>query len=326
MPLRISVISALPSSPTRPKPTQFQTSQTPSKARGGTTHAAVLHASASSLLPHVVPPFFAVISAARRRVRRPPPHDAEHSSHWPHAPGTHATAQSVASSSAGHARPSDDGRVATGRMRSFRPVAATHSDQPLHAPTAQSTCKRRYHRANHRSALGTAVPPAKDEMGRRALTAASNAPLSAAHSVFLRSRRASPPENVVGVVAASRLVYCAIHPQPARRTPAVGKTSDQWAAAPVLVLRVHVGGVDLQAAHRRVPPVPSLRRIAAAAGSPWRPSASRARRSARPALARGRWSPRTAPPVPSNRQRPTHCHCRVERARVFSHVPRNVPA
>jgi hypothetical protein len=32
--------------------------------------------------------------------------------------------------------------VTIGRVRSFRPVCLSHSDQPLHAPTAQSTCRR----------------------------------------------------------------------------------------------------------------------------------------------------------------------------------------
>jgi hypothetical protein len=109
--------------------------------RACTMQAVLLHGSASSVLPHVSPPFFAETSTARRRVRRPPPHDAEHSPHGPHARSTHATAQSVASSSVGHARPLDKGRVTMWRVRSFRPVAAAQADQPPHVPTAQSTCQ-----------------------------------------------------------------------------------------------------------------------------------------------------------------------------------------
>ena len=90
------------------------------------TQPPVLHESASSVLPHFSPPFFGETASARRRVRRPPPHDAEHSPHGAHTPSTHATAQSVASSSAGHARPSDEGGVTMWRVRSFRPVAAAH--------------------------------------------------------------------------------------------------------------------------------------------------------------------------------------------------------
>ncbi len=89
-------------------------------------HALALHEPASSVLPHASPPFFGETSTARRRMRRPPPHNAEHSPHGPHAPSTHATAQSVASSSAGHALPSGEGRVAMGRVRFLRPVAAAH--------------------------------------------------------------------------------------------------------------------------------------------------------------------------------------------------------
>ena len=85
-----------------------------------------------------LPPLAA--ACASRRCRKRTLHDAEHSPHSSQSRILHATAQSFASSSAGHARPSDDGRATMKRVRSLRPVAAAHSDQPLHSPTAQSTC------------------------------------------------------------------------------------------------------------------------------------------------------------------------------------------
>jgi hypothetical protein len=54
--------------------------------------------------------------------------------------------------SAGHALPSDEGRVTI--SRSLRPVA----DQPPHSPTAQSTCRTPYHRCRCGALLRSAAP------------------------------------------------------------------------------------------------------------------------------------------------------------------------
>ncbi len=103
-------------------------------------HALALHEPASSVLPHALPPFFGETFTACFRVRMPPPHDAEHLPHGPHEPSTHATAQSVESSSSGHARPSGEGGVTIGRVRSFRPVAASHCAHADHSATSQCAC------------------------------------------------------------------------------------------------------------------------------------------------------------------------------------------
>jgi hypothetical protein len=235
-----------------------------------------------------------------------------------------------------------------GRLRSFRPVAAAHSDQPLQSPTTQSTCRRSQY-GQYGPCCIVAVRSARPHSAWRNVARVGLLGAGALRAAVLRRDFNRSPPRALAAAARRRALAprrpSRTRPRSPLRRPASGtrgrlaRAAWRWSACAPSGRWWRCTETSRSTRRRRsrpassapqVPP-PPLRRVVtqAAAGSPCGrpPAAGRARRSARPAAARaGGRSPRAALPVLIKQQRPTHFDCRVERALVFRKVARSAPA